>query len=270
MDTVPLTIREGTVVRQGHMIDSFARGDYTRVPTILGSNRDESKLFMMSDPEHIWKLFGFVPRMRDPARYQRDAEYGSDAWKADGVDEIAIEMRRIQGPSVFAYRFDWDEEPTPWGADLPQLIGAAHGLEIPFVMGVSSLGPMDAVLVSADNTPGRERLSARMGSHWAQFARTGDPGRGTGDDHPRWTAWDDSASDSPRFLVFDTEQDGGVRMSANFVTAQTLAARVRVDQRFSEAERCERLASLVESFPRYARAESVEPCDELKLALRSD
>ncbi|MEE2664374.1 MAG: carboxylesterase family protein [Myxococcota bacterium] len=270
MDTLPLTIREGTVVREGQMIDRFARGDYTRVPTILGSNRDESKLFMMFDPEHVWKLFGLLPRLRDPVRYERDAEYGSDAWKAAGVDEIAIEMRRVQGPSVFAYRFDWDEQPTRWGTDLTRLVGAAHGLEIPFVMGVASLGPMDALLVSKENTPGREQLSARMGSYWAQFARSGEPGRGSGGDLPHWTAWDDFGEDSPRFIVFDTERDGGLRMSADFVTAQRLAARLVRDDRFSDTERCESLAVLAESFPRYAPVQTTSVCEELGLALRTD
>jgi para-nitrobenzyl esterase len=266
MDTVPLTIREGTVVPEGPMIDRFAAGDYTRVPTILGSNRDESKLFMAFDPEHTWQLLGFLPRLRDPERYDRDAEYGSDSWKAEGVDEIAIEMRRVQGPSVWAYRFDWDEEPTRLGTDLSRLIGAAHGLEIPFVMGIDHLGPVDAQLVTDRNRPGRRWLSERMGSYWAAFARSGDPGRGVEGDLPHWAPWDDTSEDSPRFLVFDTQQGGGLRMSAEYVTADRLAQRLMRDPRFDDEERCEALAELVDTFPRYARAEALPSCDETKLA----
>ena len=43
-------------------------------------------------------------------------------------------MRSAQGPSVFAYRFDWDEEPTLLGSDLGVVIGASHGMEIAFVV----------------------------------------------------------------------------------------------------------------------------------------
>jgi len=262
MDTVPLTIREGVVVPQGEMIDSFARGSYTRVPTILGTNRDESKLFMMAESEHTWNLFGVFPRSRDRARYERDAEYRSAAWKASGADEIAIEMRRNQGPSVWSYRFDWDEEPRRWGVDLPHLVGAAHGVEIPFVMGITSLTSVDAILTSEENKPGREWLSERMGSYWAEFARNGDPGRGTAGDLPRWTPWDDTNETSARFIVFDTEAGGGVRMSSEYVTAERIAARLHSDSRFTAEERCDGLARLEDTFPRYRPESTAVACFE--------
>ena len=113
---------------------------------------------------------------------------------------------------------------------------------------------MDAFLVSDQNTPGRDWLSAQMRSYWTQFARTGEPGRGTGGDLPAWTAWDDSREDSERLMVLDTQQDGGVRMSADSVTADRLAVRLLADARLTAEERCERLSALVESFPRYAAA----------------
>lgn len=256
MSTVPLTIRGGDVVRSGAMIDRFAKGEYTRVPIVLGSNRDESKLSMMSDPAYTWRLLGLLPRVRDPERYARDAEYRSDAWKAEGVDEIAIEMRRHQGPTVFAYRFDWDEGPSVLGTDLAELVGAAHGIEIPFVMGVEHLGLSDEILVSRRNRSGREWLSQRMGRYWAEFARTGAPGRGTTGDLPAWSAWNDDGETSPRMLVLDTEADGGIRMSADYVTAARLAKRLQNDPRFDEGERCDAMARLQRSFPRLARAEA--------------
>ena len=80
-------------------------------------------------------------------------------------------------PGVFVYRFDWDEEPNLFLiADLAQLVGAAHGFEIPFVFGHWDLGPMSRRLFTAENAEGRDRLSGEMMSYWAQFARAGEPG----------------------------------------------------------------------------------------------
>ena len=41
-------------------------------------------------------------------------------------------MRRSGNEQVYAYRFDWDEEPSQFGFDLSVALGAAHGLEIAF------------------------------------------------------------------------------------------------------------------------------------------
>ena len=60
-------------------------------------------------------------------------------WKATGADMPAAALRGTQ-PDVYVYRFDWDEEPTLLGADLGEMLGAAHGFEIPFVFGHFDLG----------------------------------------------------------------------------------------------------------------------------------
>ena len=271
MDSVPMTIREGFVVPKGPMIETYARGDFHRVPTILGTNRDEIKLFLLNDPEYVRNLFGILTRVRDVERYDRDSEYGSDIWKADGADEIAIEMRRVAGPLVWAYRFDWDEEPTRMGTNLSRLLGAAHGLEIPFVMGASSLGPIDELIASKKNTPGRELLSTRMGSYWANFARTGAPGRGTDGTLPAWTAWNHDTPETPRYMIFDTEEDGGLRMSADYVTGARIAARIDADPRFAEHERCDALTHLVEDLARFGEDDYAQRgCGEFNVAATGD
>ena len=58
-----------------------------------------------------------------------------------------------------------------------------------------------------------------MMSYWAEFASTGAPGRGRGGKLPEWTPWDESAPDGERFMVFDSEADGGLRMSADAMTS---------------------------------------------------
>lgn len=255
MSSMPLTIRGGVVVPEGEMIDAFARGDFARVPMILGTNRDESKLFLMMDPEYTRNFLGLMPRIRDETRFERDAQYASAAWKADGADLIAMEVERHEPGSIFGYRFDWDEEPVILGTDFGQVIGAAHGLEIPFVMGFDGLdlGPITLMLGGDETAAGRLPLSNAMGDYWAAFAKSGDPGRGREAALPTWTAWDSSRDSSPRFMVFDTERDGGLRMSAKYQTPHRIAEDISVDSRFETlADRCEAIGKLVLNFPQFS------------------
>ena len=142
------------------------------------------------------------------------------------------------------------------GTDLPRMVGAAHGLEIPFLLDRwDSMGFLTDFLVSDENAVGREELGATMRSYWARFAHTGAPDAGMGGDLPTWSAWDDSAGTSPRFMVLDTQAGGGLRMSPHYETAERIVARLATDERFDDEERCEQMADLVESFERLGEAE---------------
>jgi para-nitrobenzyl esterase len=240
----PQIFPDGTVIPVDLPEQHFAAGRYNRVPVIVGTNRDENKLFMAFDKQYVRLWFRLLPSVRDPERYDRDAEYQALAWKLNGVDDPARWMRGVQGESVFAYRFDWDELARFLGVDWSQVIGAGHAVEIPFVFGDFDI-PLLRSLMDEDNLASRRQLSRAMMSYWAEFAATGAPGRGRGGELPLWKAWDESAPDSARFLVFDSEAGGGVRMSADAITSTKLVARLLEDPRFADAaERCEFLAKL--------------------------
>ncbi|MCP5058173.1 MAG: carboxylesterase family protein [bacterium] len=242
-DELPMVFREGSVLPSRPFHEAFARGDQHRVPVVLGTNRDESKTFMFGDPEYIRRWFGLFPQVRDWEVYERDAYFGSALWKADGADEIASALHGHQPGQVFVYRFDWDEEPKRLGFDLARLLGAGHGLEIPFVFGTFDLGFL-RIISNEENEPGRAGLSDAMMSYWTRFAATGDPGLGRAGTLPAWTAWDETTAESHRSMIFDTEAGGGLRMSAETVTFDGLAAEVQTDSTFSAEERCEALDAI--------------------------
>jgi para-nitrobenzyl esterase len=124
------------------------------------------------------------------------------------------------------------------------VLGAAHAFEIPFVFGDFEI-PLLRSLYAEDDLPSREKLSRAMMSYWAEFAASGAPGRGKAGDLPAWSAWDESEPASERFLVFDSEAGGGIRMSPEAVTANSLVTRMLADERFaSSEERCAFLARL--------------------------
>jgi para-nitrobenzyl esterase len=254
---LPQQFRDGVVLPATDAPAAFVAGNYTRVPVIIGSNRDEAKLFMFASSQHVRRFLG-IPRLRDAEAYQREATYRSRFWKAYGVDEPAAAMRRVQGPSVFAYRFDWDEQPTIVGADLGRMLGAAHVMEIPFVFGHWNLGPNSKLLFDEDNRAGREALSAAMQSYWGQFAYTGAPARGRDGKLPAWSAWDPNSPTANKYIVFDTQAGGGIRMAHETESTSALLAEVSADSHYDGAARCALLSDWVRDVPNaLARAESL-------------
>jgi para-nitrobenzyl esterase len=89
----PQMPRDGAALPEGDAIDALARpGGYNRVPVILGSNRDESKLFMAFASPYVTRLFKIPLWVNDERLYDLGAEYGTLMWKAEGVDEPAAAM----------------------------------------------------------------------------------------------------------------------------------------------------------------------------------
>jgi para-nitrobenzyl esterase len=218
------------------MPEMFSQTDrYNDVPVILGTNRDEAKLFMAMDPKHTKRVLGIFPRLKDPEGYERSARYSSDAWKVRGVDDPARLLRATQGPTVFAYRFDWDEQRSVMGFDLSKALGAAHGMEIPFVFHNFSENMTGRPMYAKDKLAGRDALSTSMMSYWAQFAYTGDPARGRSGREALWKAWD-NAGDGEKLMVFDTRDGGGIRMVSDELTMGDLKARLLADGSFTNQE----------------------------------
>jgi para-nitrobenzyl esterase len=231
MIEMPAVFADGTVLPSGSAIESFARPEgWNRVPVILGTTRDESKLFMFGSPDWISWRFWILPQLRDAEGYDRSAEFLSKLTKADGADGIARAMVASGARDVFVYRFDWDEEPTVLGSDLGRMLGAAHGMDIPFVFGRFVFGDGSDNIFTAANEPGRLALSAAMMSYWSELAKSGRPGAEGEGAVPAWPAWEGNG----RFLVLDTEAGGGIRPSEETVTREGLLAAVETDPRLAD------------------------------------
>lgn len=257
---MPRVFRDGVVLPDGDFLQHLARPDgWNRVPVMVGTNRDESKLFMFPDPARIRYVLGILPRFVDETSYQASAEYLSRMWKVNGADEPADAMTRAE-PGVFVYRFDWDEEPSVLGADLSKMLGAAHALEIPFVFGHWDLGRAGSRLFTSANEPGRQALSRAMMSYWAQFARAGSPGRGVGGDLPEWTAWN---ATTPSYLVLDTPDGGGIHMVQAKETKRRVVQDLSADPRLVPIRsRCRVMRELAERGRGYTRAEFEAECTQ--------
>ena len=228
---------DGTVLRAGDLRDLLADpATHIDVPVVVGSNRDENKIFMAFDPRHVRTVGGIPVGLRDAEAYDREARYRALLWKADGVDDLASVLGR-NGAPAYAYRWDWDEQGKAFGmVDLSRIIGAAHGLEIPFVLGHFDLGAQSSLLFDEDNEAPRLALSRVMMGYWAEFARSGRPGTAGLPGNPEWQPWRDEAGWT-RLMLFDTPAGGGTRMVDERISRDEILARMDAEPLPAE-QRC--------------------------------
>jgi para-nitrobenzyl esterase len=186
--------------------EAFRTGSATAVPLLIGTNRDEAKMFMVADPKNrhpdedvvlrrIHRAFeangvGLSPeRVIDAYRsHRRDRGQPSDArelWSAIESDRMfrigslqAAEGHVKHQRATYSYLFTW-ESPAMRGA-----LGACHALEIPFVFGNLAAPGMAGF---AGSGPAAEELSRQMMDSWLAFARSGRPAH---QGIPEWRPYD--------------------------------------------------------------------------------
>lgn len=170
-----------------HPLDAVAAGQAAEVPMVIGTTRDEAKLFTAMMPMLAGMEDAGLPMMigmltGDPdgaealvAAYRTSRGAGTtapDVFAAAMTDRMfrqhslrLAEAKAGRQPDTWMYLFDW------CGVGMDGAIGACHALEIPFVFGSldSGLGRL------AGEGPDAEALAATMQDAWLAFARTGDP-----------------------------------------------------------------------------------------------
>jgi para-nitrobenzyl esterase len=190
-------------------LEAFADGSASRVPFMVGSNRDEAKLFMVQDPKNRDPDDETVRRRVDrglrfddlgleaadllesyrTARSRRGAPTDPrELWSAIESDRMfrvgslkAAAAHAQWQPDTYCYLFTW-ESPAMDGA-----LGACHAIEIPFVLGNLGVPGMDRF---AGAGPEADALSEQMMQSWLAFARTGKPSHPGIPDWPAYRAAD--------------------------------------------------------------------------------
>lgn len=211
---VPSAIEDGIVVpEQGVFSALSSPGEFNSRPLMMGSNRDEAKLFYAFDDEFV-RTIGGIPSIRDNRFYEVFTESLSRTWRIAGVIRPTEQLADDDFQGLYTYRFDWDEEGFYYIVNVSKLLGAAHIVEVPFVFGTFDDFFGDASDIIYDTRESqRLALSEDIMSYWAEFAYSGDPGRGR---DGVLTEWDPAVSFfGHRTMVLDTDQDGGVRLIAD-------------------------------------------------------
>jgi len=173
-------------------IKAITNGSANGVSLLVGTNRDEMRLFTMLDPTQatpdmsiLEHLFG--TKAKDiAATYEADQpeHSSSDAWidfltdRTFRIPAIRLAERQLAHANVWMYRFDW---PTPV---FRGRMKACHGLEIAFVW--NNLDKYGVNLLTGDD-PTRQKVADAMHQSWIMFARSGNP---NASGLPQWPAYD--------------------------------------------------------------------------------
>ena len=215
-------------------------GNYNKVPVILGTNKEEAKLFLNFDPTFTpWRNDGSL--FKDSAKtelYDLAAQYQSDGWKVMAVDQLARIMRsNIDQPAIYAYQFLWGAGglkksvmPSPFNL----LLGACHAMEIDFVFGTEAVS-LGGVAFNEKNRPGRVALSNAMMDYRAQFVRTGNPNR-EGSGLPEWKPWSNIES-SPKTILWDADFNNlKIEMSSKELAEEDIEKALKAEPRAKEIQ----------------------------------
>jgi para-nitrobenzyl esterase len=178
----------------------LAAGSFAKVPTIVGSNKDEGTIFFAfglrvnGDADYLSLMdHDFAGQgAKIVARYP-SASFGSAraaAAEALGDGFFVCPTRRVAralakgGAPVYRYRFV-----HPVNTPVFMGLGAFHSAEVPFIFG----NPYFGFTLGARE----EQLSRTMIGYWSRLARSGDP---NGGEAPAWPRYDEVREQS---LVLD-------------------------------------------------------------------
>jgi len=244
---------DGLVILSGGIKEAFTNSNFNRVPVISGTNKDENKFFNSLNrnfvewgpAEGLYKTAGIdeMPiKIIDLDYYEAISFYGSSFWKQRAVDTPSRLLAESGHEQAYAYRFDWDELRTINNMDLSKLIGAAHAMEILFVFGSFDSFIVKNFLFGEGSYPAAKKLSEQIQSYWAEFAYTGNPGKGRDNKLPEWKQW--SLGSEGKYIVLDSENDQGVFMSSTEYSVDYLLNKMQLDPRLDDMQKCETLFGL--------------------------
>ncbi len=215
-------------------------GNYNKVPMILGTNKEEVKLFFIFFPPFsswIKDQTLFI----DPAKmelFDLAAKYQSDGWKVMAVDNPARIVTGNSGqPKIFTYQFLWGAGGAKNNVIDPPfntLFGACHTMEIDFVFGTEKVA-LGAQVFKEKNRAGRAALSDAIIEYWSQFARTGDPNKDKSG-LPRWSPWSNTP-DQPKTILLDADLEKiKITMSNHELTNGDIEAALKAEPRQKEIQ----------------------------------
>lgn len=230
---VPLTVADGVVIPEQGFMATLGDPRYAKnVPVIAGANRDEVTLWLGTHRYFVEASYPFTkllpPRLKvkDAAVYQDWIRVRSAAWKVRGVDQPLTYLQDAGYTDLYAYRFDWDDQETSFFADFPAIIGAAHGIDIAFLTGAFTYGPVSP-WVYPDSAERQEMMELMMGA-WAEFARSAKP--------KAPIEWPEYTADERAFIHLDVKD--ALRTAKDNDTIDTLLARIENFGHMNQQERC--------------------------------
>ena len=243
-EEIPLLTNDGIIIPKIGLKEALSKEEYvTKVPMIVGSNRDEvkfwlalSEYFVTVDTSPGSSLFN-LPKivLKDEDAYEAFNYYRSSAWKVRGVDDPLQSLAKVGNTELYSYRFDWDDQRRFILADFQKLFGATHALEVPLLIGDNSLvgGPPVSNFVYPRGIS-KFYISRNMMKYWTHFAKTGSPGFSS--NNVKWEPYIDSKTNLFSYIILDNKKN--LKMSSKNTSLKILSDELYFDKRLTETEKC--------------------------------
>ena len=243
-EEIPLLTNDGFVIPKIGLRDALSKSEYVnKVPTIIGSNRDEVKFWLAFSQYLVSVDYSFsssifnLPKIviKDKDAYEAFNYYRSSAWKVRGVDEPLNFLIKAGNNNLYSYRFDWDDQRRFFIANFKELFGATHALEIPLLAGDTALvgGPPVSNFIYPKGFS-KFYVSRNMMRFWANFAKNGYPGNST--NNIEWEQYSKNNSNTKSYIILDKKNN--LKMSSNMTSLKKLSEKLFDDERLNSIEKC--------------------------------
>lgn len=232
----PGIINDGVVIPTEGFAAALANPQYakTNVPVMAGANNEEVTLWMGLNRYFVdasYPLTKWLPpkvTLKNPDMYKFWVRQRSEGWKAQGVDRPLASLESAGYQSLYAYRYDWNDQEDSFLIKFSEVLGAAHASEISFVQGKAMYGPIGSYMYP-DSESARDMTDIMM-TAWGNFARAGAPGSVKGD------PWAPYVTRAPHYMVLDSL--GAHKLQADMASMETIFAEVADTDLMSPDERC--------------------------------
>lgn len=225
LDKFPQGFNDGVVIS----IDGFEaiqKGDYNRVPIILGSNTTEFASFGWSNRYIVLEEEEKKIGMNTMELLKKTIYYGSQLQSCHYIEEPAkMLLSDASHKAVYAYRFNWGTDATVTNTFFSQYAGASHGMDVNFLLGFypNNYQQYSSGAISSKNKPGRLDLTDTMRKYVKNFLYKGKP---NGSGLVEWTQWSELSEDKVMFFDADQKDDTSA-MSPSYYSINEIFDRMR-------------------------------------------
>ena len=222
----PITIRDGIVIPNEGVYKALEKTDPSLV-VVAGTNKDEMNYWFVNS-EYFYDTSFEIRRTlkRSEANLRSWNKYRSAIWRYKGAEEPLRRMSK-SNDNLYSYRLDWDEEDDGIFGDYSLFVGAAHGIDIPFIANSFDMEQIPwyikNILFPESTAEGRDALSALMMRYWGNIAKYGDPNVFVSQ------KWEKFSGSDNQMIVLDNPQDPNFGMVSNPVVPKTLLKEIESD-----------------------------------------
>ena len=232
----PGIINDGVVIPTEGFAAALGNPKYAKpsVPVMAGANNEEVTLWIGLNRYFVnasYPLTKWLPpkvSLKNPDMYKFWVRQRSEGWKAQGVDRPLMSLEAAGYESLYAYRYDWNDQEDSFLINFSEVLGAAHASEISFIQGKAMYGPIGSYMYP-DTDSARDMTDIMM-TAWANFARDGVPGEVKGD------AWAPFSAMAPHYMVLDSLDQH--RLEVDLASIDEILNEVADSTLLNSQERC--------------------------------